>query len=296
MKGVEVTFFACPKPFTDPHIAMIQRNAIKSWTLLEPRPEIILFGDETGTAEISEEMGLRHYGEVTRNEKGTPLISDLFEKAQRMASQDILCYVNSDIILLNDFMKAIERVLKAGLKNFLLSGQRWNIDMKKALDFNSSHWEAGLRLAILENGKLFRMDGLDYFVFPRNLFPEIPPFAVGRVFWDNWMIWKVISMKIPVIDATKAITAVHQNHGYSHIGGAGNIMENEEAKKNRLLAAEGQYYKTLMDATYILTPFGLQSAWPRRMKSRIEKTAYDWLVYRTGPLRHKLGLYRKNGS
>ncbi len=41
-----ITFFSAPKPFTDPHIAMIQRNAIKSWTLL-PDVEVILLGEET---------------------------------------------------------------------------------------------------------------------------------------------------------------------------------------------------------------------------------------------------------
>jgi hypothetical protein len=68
-----LTIFACPKPFTDPHIAIIQRNAITSWTLLRPRPEIILFGDEPGVTEICKELGLRHVGEVERNEYGTPL-------------------------------------------------------------------------------------------------------------------------------------------------------------------------------------------------------------------------------
>jgi hypothetical protein len=40
-----ITLFSAPKPFTDPHIAMIQRNAIYSWTLL-PDVEVILLGEE----------------------------------------------------------------------------------------------------------------------------------------------------------------------------------------------------------------------------------------------------------
>ena len=39
-----LTLFSAPKPFTDPHIALIQYNAIQSWTLL-PDVEIILLGD-----------------------------------------------------------------------------------------------------------------------------------------------------------------------------------------------------------------------------------------------------------
>src|SRR5438876_11556063 len=101
-----LTLFAIPKPFRG-HIAVIQRNAIMSWTLLQPRPEVILFGDEEGTAEICRELGLRHAPAVERNEFGTPLLDDLFRKAEEQASYATLCYVNSDILLLDDFSKAV---------------------------------------------------------------------------------------------------------------------------------------------------------------------------------------------
>ena len=38
-----ITLFSAPKPFADPHIAIIQRNALRSWTLL-PDVEVILLG------------------------------------------------------------------------------------------------------------------------------------------------------------------------------------------------------------------------------------------------------------
>src|SRR6266853_4649960 len=46
-----LTIFASAKPFHG-HTGVIQRNAIASWTRLRPRPEIILFGNEPGVAEI----------------------------------------------------------------------------------------------------------------------------------------------------------------------------------------------------------------------------------------------------
>ena len=87
-----------------------QRNAILSWTRLTPRPDIFLFGDEEGAAEIARELGLRHFPEVARNEFGTPLIDDLFSKAEKNASTPLVGYVNSDIILTDDFSAALERV------------------------------------------------------------------------------------------------------------------------------------------------------------------------------------------
>ena len=52
-----ITLFSAPKPFTDPHIAMIQRNAIKSWTLLHD-VEVILLGEEAGLDEAARQLGV----------------------------------------------------------------------------------------------------------------------------------------------------------------------------------------------------------------------------------------------
>ena len=43
------TFFTTAKPFRG-HNGIIQRNALKSWMLLHPDAEVILFGDEEGVA------------------------------------------------------------------------------------------------------------------------------------------------------------------------------------------------------------------------------------------------------
>ncbi len=60
-----LTFFTTGKPYRG-HDAIIQRNALKSWTLLHPDVEVIVFGDEYGTAEICAELGLRHEPKVER--------------------------------------------------------------------------------------------------------------------------------------------------------------------------------------------------------------------------------------
>jgi hypothetical protein len=43
-----LTIFSAPKPFTNPHIDIIQRNAIRSWVEMDSRVEVILIGDEQG--------------------------------------------------------------------------------------------------------------------------------------------------------------------------------------------------------------------------------------------------------
>src|SRR5262245_33530010 len=79
-----ITLFAMPKAFSG-HIGIIQRNAITSWTRLSPRPQIILFGDEDGTAELAAELGVQHVPQVARNELGTPLVNSVFQQAHQFA-------------------------------------------------------------------------------------------------------------------------------------------------------------------------------------------------------------------
>ena len=59
IEAKSITILAMPKPFRG-HVGTIQRNAIASWTKLQPRPEIILFGHEEGAAKCAQELGLIH--------------------------------------------------------------------------------------------------------------------------------------------------------------------------------------------------------------------------------------------
>jgi hypothetical protein len=53
-----ITIFSAPKPFTNPHIARIQRNAIRSWAMLAPEAEVVLLGEEDGLAQAAAELGV----------------------------------------------------------------------------------------------------------------------------------------------------------------------------------------------------------------------------------------------
>src|SRR3989304_9704911 len=100
-----ITFFSAPKPFTNPHIAMIQCNAIRSWTLL-PDVEVILFGEEEGLAQSAQDLGVKHIPHVSRNMNGTPLISSMVQLARENSHGDLLCIINADMILMPDFVEA----------------------------------------------------------------------------------------------------------------------------------------------------------------------------------------------
>ena len=252
-----MSVFTIPKPFRG-HIGVIQTNAIQSWVLLHPECEVILFGNEEGTAEVASKFGIRHIAEVERSEYGTPLLNSAFNVAQDIASHQLMCYVNADIILVKDFLTAIRQIQ---FTSFLLIGRRWDIDLKEPLDFGSPDWEEQLRTRLGETGRLHGLAGLDYFVFPRGMYRDIPPFAIGRTAWDNWLVYKARFLRVPVIDATKAVTAIHQSHDYAHITSKKTgVWKGREAIRNLELAGWREHTLTLEHATWILAPEGMRRA------------------------------------
>src|SRR5581483_3287467 len=140
-----LTLFAIPKGF-EGQFRNIQRNAIGSWTRLKPRPEIILLGDDPGTAEAAAELGARHVPTVARNEYGTPLASSIFAAGEQHASNSLVCYINSDIILMQDFMSMVGTVDDLFRHQpFLAVGRKTSIELTSLLDFDDPGWERHLR-------------------------------------------------------------------------------------------------------------------------------------------------------
>lgn len=208
-----ITIFFCPKPFTG-KMSIIQRNAIKSWQSLSPRPEIILIGNEPGAKEICSEFSLIHIPEVDCNEFGTPLVSSIFEKAQNHASYDILCYINADIILTDGFIAAATLAMERNDK-FLMIGRRYDVEINQELNFDKPDWTEKMKSLIKQNGVLHSPLAMDYFIFKRGVYSSVLPFAIGRASWDCWLVHWARNSKIPVIDASNRILAIHQNHEYS---------------------------------------------------------------------------------
>ncbi len=237
-----LTIFTAPKPFTDPHINIIQRNAVQAWMRLED-VDVILIGDEPGIPETAREFGVRNVPQVKRDAQGVPLVSSVMEIGHAFGNSPILCYANADMILMSDLVGAARKV--AALKgDFLLVGQRWNLDLTAPFDF-SGDWESRLREQVSQNGILFSPWGIDYFVFPHHLYAGVPDFTIGRVAWDNWMVYHARSTFGVAVDASYDVLAVHQNHDYSHL--PGHKLYGTEIAKANLAKAGGRkcIYNTL---------------------------------------------------
>lgn len=262
----DLTLFTLPKGFVDPHVSLIQRNALASWRHLAPAVEVLVMGDDPGVEEAAREAGVTHVGDVAKNEFGTPLLDSAFALAAERGTAPMLCYVNADIILLEDFVDAVRRLPR---EPYLAIGRRWDTDITTPIDLSDGG--AALRASALATGSLDLGRGSDYFVFRRDQDFGLPPFAVGRPGWDNWMIRRALELGIPLIDMTPSVLAIHQNHGYGHVAGGGGSWEGPEADRNRALAALDRYMHSPFHATHQLTARGLRRPWSRaHLHAKIE--------------------------
>ena len=228
------TLFTSTKPFSG-HDAITQRNALANWRALGLR--CIIMGDDAGAAEAAEEFGFTHLPDIAKTSYGTPLLSDMFEKAQASAATRLVCYINADILLPPSFLAALEHAQKRW-ENFLLIGQRWDVDVLEKLEFDDG-WPERLETLRQLRGKLHSPWGLDYFAFPRGMLRQMPPFAIGRPGWDIWLVWTLAGNGTPLLNVTCGVPVLHQNHAYKHVpAGREATYSGPEGDENMRLSAE----------------------------------------------------------
>jgi len=291
-----LTFFSTPKPFRG-HIDVIQRNAIQSWMRVCTGVELILFGGDEGAAEVAREYGIIHEPKVERNACGTPYLNALFDRAEEMARHPVLCYVNCDIILMDDFRAALATVA-ARSPQFLMAGRRWDMNITSPIPFEQPDWRQKLRAVTQLEGVHRPSQWIDYFAFSRGLYyRKIPRLVIGRPGFDNWLVWYARRAGASVVNASRAVVAVHQNHDYSHHPqGEKGVWHGEEAQQNYALLEGLRHYATLENATHQLSYDGMKPNrrhWLVQLKRRARVEAsrvWFGVLHLTRPVRHRLGL------
>ncbi len=260
---------------------MIQNNALGSWMRL-PDCEVVLLGDDPGVAEAAARHNARHEPIVARNEFGTPIISDVFARMDTLSREPFVAFVNADIILLDDFVPALKSIIRSPTK-FMAVSSRFNCQIDHPLSFEKG-WDAELRTRARAENRMYPAAGSDIFVYPRGLLQTVPPFAIGRGYWDNWLMYEARRLDAELIDLTPAATAVHQIHSYDTVAGVPpdspidqHVYETKEGQLNLELAGGRGRLFTVFDATKVLTAQGqllstlTPSLLPRRIKAGLRR-------------------------
>ncbi len=237
------TIYTTCRSFDHPKFGLIQRNAIGSWLQLQPRPEIIIVGNDPGVSEICKEQNLIHIPEVETRENNCPVLSDMAKRAESISNTNTMLLISSDMIIFQDSVDASNRLEKQ-FKRFCAGLHRKDRDIDHLIDFSNINWIGDAKQFV----KLGHPGAGDYFLYTKGIFYDMPPFTIGRASCDNWMYWKAYELKC-LVNITPIVEVVHQNHDQSHMVGGG-IFNNPEFKVNRNLA--GNRMKVIADANYTL--------------------------------------------
>src|SRR5687768_4213723 len=167
-----LTIFATPRAFAG-EFNVIQRNAIASWTRLQPRPQVLLMGNESGTAAVCEELGVEHVPEVRVNEFGTPFADSMIELADERALHPLLLWIAADTILCDDVIPAVREVSRC-FRRFCMIAGRYRLPHPAPIDFDDAGWQLTLRASVI-GPLLDDLSAGDFFVFPRSFWGRFPP-------------------------------------------------------------------------------------------------------------------------
>jgi len=203
-----ITFFTTFRTYS-----RAEQNAIVSWLAIGSTNEVIVFTEAEGLAETINDPRVSVRPVPARHSSGPPLLDGIFEEASRLSRHALLCYCNSDIILLPDFMTRA-RALNTLSGYFLAVSQRIDIEIDFELDRLDPTF-ARLRSHVESKGKIHPPTGSDVFLFPKGQYTRetMPPLVVGRPAWDNWMFFDARNRFNRLIDLTgHGRAVVHQDH------------------------------------------------------------------------------------
>lgn len=280
-----LTIFATPKAFTG-EFDVIQRNAIKSWTLLRPQPQVLVIGNEPGAAAACAETGAEHVPDVRVNEFGTPFADSIIELAEQRGRHPFLLWIAADTILCDDVMPAVKEVSRR-FQRFCMIAGRYRLAHPGPIDFDDAHWQAKVKSVAI--GPLVGdVAAGDFFLFPRSFWGRFPPFVEGRTALDGWMLFRTLERRGALVDATSTVMTIHQDHSYRHHpDGEAGVWFGPEAKHNLELA--GKRLLTRDNADWMLTANGLRRpprsfrrhvAWCARVAAFHPRVGWPFRAYR----------------
>jgi len=239
--------------------AVRQRNALASWRCLAPDVEILLFGNPKGAAEVVREFGLRQFPDVPMFENRLARIDAVFEIAQREGRFDLQAYVNGDMVFGSDFVAALSAI---SLPRFLGVGRRWTVPVQGELSRECSEEVVRLQETARRDLKIDDRASMDYFCYRRGTFPNLKPLYLGTIAWDNYMVYHCVTHRIPVVDLSHAMVAVHQKHDYVYLnGGRDEFYAGPAAVHNRRCLGGGwERLFVTSDASHVLSDGRVRAA------------------------------------
>ncbi len=243
-----ISLFTTTKDFEGEYIT-IQKNALCNWRSISDEIQIIIIGASNGAKEAANAIKAEYIEDVETSILGTPTIPGLFKTAEKYAHYNILCYVNADILFPDNFSDIIN-ILSNQMGKIMAVGHRWDLKIHGLIDFDNFIERKKFWNNAKAKSHKHACTGIDYFIFKKGTLRNLPPLIIGRFGWDNWLLWKTRRMRIPLIDLSDNLFAIHQSHSYkgNNFNSALDILQSDEGKLNEKLTKGKRL--NLLDTNY----------------------------------------------
>lgn len=216
---------------------------------MHPDAEVILYGNAEGAAEVSRNLEVTHVSQIGSSASGVPLFGDIASHAATHARFDAQVYLNCDILVTDHVIWAVQ---STPFLRYLMVGQRIDLSERATALIQAASGCGALDVVAQDRETtLHPVSGIDYFVFPRGLWNGLGSLVIGRAGYDAALVAFCLRQRIPVIDATFMIPALHQYHEYDHVkGGESEVFRGTDALNNRRLHDVSHSPPTIGDATW----------------------------------------------
>lgn len=260
-----VTFFTTVKDFQGKNIVN-QINAIRSWLIGNKyKCEVIIFNHRVDLKSLGNLPNIIFDNTISTSETGIPFINAMFYRASILAKNNVLCFLNADIIINDIFIKNIIQIDKRVKRDYLIVGERLDTQLDYFIDFSDPLWYD--KLIKTNNLHIHPPLGSDFFVFPKGQYSpdkfSLPDLLVGRPGWDNYMIYISRKKSLKLINLAPSTRVIHQNHDYNHKNKSEVIKKKEDIYNYNYLPPTEKYKYILIFCNY------------KFENNRIKKTYHD---------------------
>jgi hypothetical protein len=196
--------------------------------MLNPRPDIILFGADEGVDRVAKQYDVRHSPKIDKNELGDLSMRSIFREIDKHSSTDWICYIDTDAILLDDFVPNFN-YLVSQFPEFVSCAGRWDANIPEIIDFTKEDWQQKVLDAVYKLGRR----GSDYCIYPRSFYRDMPDYSIGKGHWDGWRMGLPLTRGVPLVNIERSCKVVHQKHGHRFSGHPGSAR-NKRLSKGRI--------------------------------------------------------------
>ena len=210
-----ITFITALKKFKRQY-EVIQNSAIYSWVsngikILMPDNEVLL-------KEMCKSYPVQFLDNVKRGRElgfnnQSPIVKDLIAKALFHVNTPLVAFLNSDVIISEDFSVKIEKIVEKYGYDIFITGNRHEVIVDKAVcskDTYKNVW--GLKKILSDKSDIF----ISSKFFFRKISIDMPELIMGRLGTDDWFRW--FGSNIPKhLNGTLTLPYIHCTHGHEHI-------------------------------------------------------------------------------